>query len=406
MKTMKKITLLLFCISVSIKLMAGGYGVSLQAQKNIGMGHVGTGLYLDAGALFFNPGTLAQQNEKISLTLGVSPLFSTGYYQNRETRNTAETNNDLGTPAEFYFSYKITEQLVAGIGFYTPFGSGVKWPKDWEGRALISSIKLKSYFIQPTLSYKINESISIGAGLVFATGNVELNKDIPSLNGALSLKGKTNTGIGYNIGIHMNPTKKFSVGVSYRSKIDLEVEGGDANFEIPASIASSRIKEVDTFNSSLPMIASLNIGLAYRFTDKLTVAVDMNINKWKAYKTLDIVFDKNAILNAPQERNYRKTTTVRAGVQYAFSKGIIGRAGYYFDPSPVRKYFFSPETPSMHNHGFALGGSFQATKHLAIDLSLLAIYGQERYVGYSKDNFYGDFRSFAITPGIGISYKL
>lgn len=402
---MKKITLSVLCILMSINLMAGGYGVSLQAQKNIGMGHTGTGLYLDAGALFFNPGTLAQQKNKLSLVIGVSPLFSTGYYQNRETRNASETNNDLGTPAEFYFSYKITDKLVAGLGFYTPFGSGVKWPTDWEGRALITSIKLKSYFIQPTLSYKIHKSISIGAGFVMAMGNVEMKKDIPALNADLALNGDTDMGFGYNIGIHMNPTEQFSVGISYRSKIDLKVTDGEAQFNIPSSIAT-KINPKDTWSSSLPMISSLNIGLAYKFTKKLVVAVDMNVNKWKSYKTLDIAFNKNAGLNAPQERNYKNTITTRIGMQYAFSKGIVGRVGYYFDPTPVQKHLFSPETPSMHNHGFTLGNSIQATKHLSFDLSLLIINGQERFVGYAKDNFYGDFRSFAIAPGIGISYKL
>lgn len=403
---MKKFIVTVALVAMSFQLMAGGYGVSLQGQKNIGMGHTGTGFYLDAGALFFNPGALALQTDTLSFVLGVSPLFSTGYYQNRTTGSYSETNNDLGTPAELYISYKVAKNLVAGVGVYTPFGSGVKWSNGWEGRALITSIKLKSYFIQPTLAYKVNEWISFGAGLVLATGDVVLKKDIPALSGDLALEGKTNMGFGYNIGIQMHPAKNFSVGISYRSKIDLTVENGEANFNVPTSIGTTLVQSKDNFHSTLPMIASLNIGLAYQCTPKLLLALDMNVNKWRAYKTLDIVFEKNKSLSQPQKRNYKNTTTVRVGAQYIFSKGITGRIGYYYDPSPVRKEYFSPETPSMHNHGFALGSTVKASKRLSIDLSLLFINGQERYVGYASDNFWGDFRSFAIAPGIGVSYKL
>lgn len=402
---MRKISLFLFGCFVSTALFAGGYGVSLQSQKFLGMAHAGTGLYLDASAIFFNPGALAQQQTPWEFTLGVNPLFATGYYQNPTTKAKAETNNPVGTPLQFYASHKINQQLTVGLGFYTPFGSGIQWDKDWEGRALITKIKLKTYFLQPTLSYAINDWLGIGAGLSIALGDVVLAKDIPTINGDMELNGKAKPAIGYNLGIYLQPTDKLSLGINYRSKVDLKVKDGDATFRVPEALANTKIFTKDTFGASLPMISSLNLGLAYRFDSQWTLATDINFNNWSEYEELLIEFDQNNALNAPQERNYKNTVTARIGMQYTVNEKLTTRAGFYYDPTPVRKHLFTPETPSMNSLGFTLGGSYRPHPKLGIDFSLLVINGMERNAGYEKDNFKGDFRSFAISPGIGLSYS-
>ncbi len=402
---MKRITLLVvFCLAASY-LFAGGYGVAIQSQKFLGMGHTGTGLYLDGSAIFFNPGALSQQQKKWEFTFGINPLFSKGYYQNTKTLASTETENPVGTPVEFYGSYRISDKFTAGIGFYTPFGNGLEWPKGWAGRALITEIKLKTYFLQPTLSYKINDWLDIGAGFVVAMGDVILKKDIPSFEGNLTLEGKADTGFGYNLGVYLQPNENLSIGISYRSKIEMEVNDKKAIFTVPRALANTKIHTDDTFRAMLPMTSSLNLGAAYRFSDKLTVAADLNFNNWSEYEQLLVKFNKNSALTTPQQRNYKNTITARIGAQYLVNEKFTARAGFYYDPSPVRQNFFSPETPSMNNLGFTLGGSYQATERLGIDFSLLVINGLERYVGYENDNFWGDFRSFAVSPGIGITYS-
>ncbi|MBS9768199.1 MAG: outer membrane protein transport protein [Flavobacteriaceae bacterium] len=402
---MKKIAVLVgFLWLTTSTVFAGGYGVGLQSQKFLGMGHAGTGLFLDGSAIFFNPGALSQQEQKWAFVLGVHPLFSTGYYQNQETLATSQTENKVGTPLEFYGSYKINDKLVAGIGFYTPFGNGIQWPKGWEGRALITSIQLKTYFVQPTLSYKVTDWLSIGGGLVIAMGDVTLKKDIPSIDSDLTLEGKADVGLGYNLGIYLQPNENMSIGINYRSKIMMNVKNKTATFSVPQSLSKTIIPN-DTFSASLPMTSSLNIGMAYRFGEKWLVATDFNFNNWSEYEELLVEFDKNKALTAPQKRDYKNTITARIGVQYTVNEKLQARAGFYYDPSPVRTNFFSPETPSMNNLGFTLGGSYQVTERLGVDCSLLIINGLERYVGYKSDNFFGDFRSFAVSPGIGVSYK-
>lgn len=402
---MRKVFLFVFFCLVGSYLYAGGYGVSLQSQKFLGMGHTGVGLYLDGSAIFFNPGALAQQKNQWEFTFGVNTLFSKGYYQNPETRATSETKNPVGTPAQFYASYRITPRLVAGIGFYTPFGSAVEWPKGWEGRALITNIQLKTYFFQPTLSYAVNDWLSIGAGFVVVMGSEIIEKDIPAIEGKLKIEGGATPAYGYNLGILLQPTKELSLGINYRSKVKVTVENGDAKFNVPSALAGTKFITNDKFSASLPMISSLNLGVAYKINPQWLVAADVNFNNWSEYEELLFNFEKNTSLIKTQQRNYKNSVTARIGTQYLVNDKWTARAGFYYDPTPVRENFFSPETPSMNNLGFTLGGSFQATQRLGIDFSMLIINGLERNVGYKEDNFWGDFRSFAVSPGIGLTYS-
>ena len=67
-------------------------------------------------------------------------------------------------------------------------------------------ISLKTFFYQPTLSYKITEKLGIGLGYIFANGDFSLRKGIPiqdSLGnyGEATLAGKA-SGQGFNAGVY------------------------------------------------------------------------------------------------------------------------------------------------------------------------------------------------------------
>ena len=54
---MKKILLLVLAL-IPVLTFAQGFQVNLDGQKQIGMGHTGTGLVQDGASVFFNPGAV------------------------------------------------------------------------------------------------------------------------------------------------------------------------------------------------------------------------------------------------------------------------------------------------------------------------------------------------------------
>lgn len=386
---------------------AGGFQVNLQGTKQTGMGHLGTSFYLGASSTYFNPAMMGLDSNTVNVELGASFIASNVTYQNQSTGISEQTDNPLGTPFYLYATYKINDDLSAGLGVYTPFGSSVDWGEDWTGKNLIQDISLRAIYIQPTLSYNVNDKLSVGAGLTYVLGSFEINRSAPlpiGSNNTVNLEG-SETGIGFNAGVYYQATEKIGIGVTYRSQVDIDLEDGDADFTVDASLAASFPD--GKFSASLPLPATTTVGLSYQATEDLLIAVEANFVQWGEYKSLDFDFANNTDLleDSKNPRNYEDAVIYRIGAQYSVNDMLDVRAGFYYDESPITDQFFNPETPNTDNLGFTTGLSIAPTDNLTIDASFLFILGQERESEYEPQNFGGKYKAASAIPGIGVNLK-
>ncbi len=401
----KNLFLLLGLCLYSVAMLGGGFQVRLQGHKQTGIGLIGTPFAYDASSIFYNPGSLAFYEGKFSASAGASGIFSNHIFQKDGTNYQARTDNPTGTPFFGYFSYKFKDQLAVGVGVYTPFGSSAKWNDDWAGRYLIQNIKLSAIFIQPTVAWNYKNKFGIGAGFVVALGNVEINKALPySEESSANLKGNA-TSYGFNAGVYYRPIEKLSIGVDYRSKIVMELEGGDATFVVPSALSTS-VPAENKFDASLPLPANLDFGLSYDFNDKFTLAAEVNWIMWNTYDSLNFTFEESgALLNNDNPRNYKDTWIPRIGAQYKLNDMFTFRAGAYYDSSPADEKYFTPETVTLNTIAFTLGATITPVKGLEIDLSYLELHGLEAEKSYEPANFSGTYKTMTFIPGIGLSYR-
>jgi len=395
---------LMFCLC-SVTLLGGGYQVRLQGHKQTGIGLIGTPFAFDASSIFYNPGSLALYDGKYSISVGASGIISNHIFQKEATNYQARTENPLGTPFFGYFSIKIKDKIAVGIGVYTPFGSSAKWNEDWAGRYLIRDVKISAIYIQPTVAYQYKGKFGIGAGFVYAIGNVELNKALPySETSKANLKGKA-TNFGFNAGVFYKPIEKLSIGIDYRSQIMMKLEGGDATFTVPSALSGS-VPTTNKFNAELPMPANLDFGLAYQINDKFLLAAEVNWVMWNTYKSLDFEFEQSGdLLNTQNPREYKDSWITRLGGQYKLNDIFTFRAGVYYDPSPANEKYFTPETVTLNTIAFTLGATITPVKGLEIDLSYLELHGLQADKTYEPDNFGGTYKTMTFIPGIGLSYR-
>ena len=283
---MKRLVIVVLASILSMTVFAEGYQVNLLSTKQTGMGHVGTGMKLGAESMHFNPAGLVFLRTNMDFSLGISAIMAKAKYS--YDGYSAKTDNPVGTPLYAYAGFKIYENLAAGISLTTPYGNSLKWPKNWAGAGLIQDISLKAYVIQPTLSYKITDRLSIGVGLQLAWGNVNLSRALMSAGdlqriGAefenflpllasvpsnvisdadkqamqemvasmknaevppayARLEGNAHMRVGFNVGIMYDVCDQVTVGLSYRSKIKMRVKEGEASL----NYANRRIEDLFT----------------------------------------------------------------------------------------------------------------------------------------------------------------
>lgn len=403
---MKKISLIVILAIMNCSgLFAGGYQVRLQGARQSGMGLTGTSLISGASDIFYNPGSLSFLSNKFEFTAGGNLVFSNVEFRSLESDYIAKTDNPASTPFFFYGAGKISNNWAAGLGIYTPYGSKAQWPEDWSGRYLIQNIALSSIYFQPTLSYQITDNLSLGAGLVWVIGSVDLQKALPyNEHSYVQLNGSA-TAFGFNIGVLFKPTQTIHIGVDYRSKIEISLEDGDAEFHLPSSITSI-IPTNNKFSSSLPLPANLDFGISWQVSQRLLLSLEMNWVMWNCYDTLTFTFAQSGeLLNNKNPRLYNNTVIPRAGLEYQIQSKLKIRTGVYYDNSPANDDYFSPETVTLNTLGFTFGLTYHPIENLNIDLSFVQLMGMESEKNYSPGNFAGRYQSTASIPGLGITYN-
>jgi long-chain fatty acid transport protein len=400
--------LLILCLAATTSF-GGGYQVGLHNMRNIGMGLIGTSLSYDASALFYNPGGAAFVNDKWSFSGGVSLLMARTTFQAKDVQYQTHLQSKMNTPLYFYAAYKPTANLSVGLAVNTPYGNGLAWDDDWKGRYLIQNLSFKAFTFQPTVSYKFKDIVGIGIGLVYAYGTVDMNKALPldgsTSEGTLNINGSTGS-FGFNAGVMVKPAKGLSIGVDYRSKIEMKVKGGDATFTVPQALGSSFPNtKVDVM---LPLPANLDFGISYEF-GKVMVGLNLCYVFWDTYDSLAFTFEKvsptQAITRSASPALYMNKLIPRLGVQYKINDVVTARVGGYYDPSPVKDDYLNPQTPSTNQIGLTCGLSVYPVKGLSIDAAFLYIMGSERSGTFSPDNFAGTYSNAVYSPGIGLSYS-
>ena len=284
---MKQLLLTISALLFATAVCAEGYQVNTLSAKQLGMGHVGTGMKLNSESIYFNPAGTAFQTSRFSFSVGITGIKSNAtYLSNNDYRGNpqiqAHSDNKISTPLYAYFNYKATKNLAVGLGFYTPYGSSMNWGDNWSGSHLIQQINLAAYTFQPTVSFRICDRLSVGAGLMLTWGNFDLSramlpigtgnktlaqgfntigKLLPALGAgaglspeeiaryqamaqqgetyftdnlqdksivSAKLEGNANLAVGVNAGILWDVTDEWSIAMSYRSRMDMKVDKGTA----------------------------------------------------------------------------------------------------------------------------------------------------------------------------------
>ena len=392
---------------------AEGYQVNTLSAKQLGMGHVGTGMKLNSESLFFNPAATAFQTTKFDFSIGMTGISPSSTYTTlNDYTGTApqvsKTKKGISTPMFAYFNYKPTEDLAIGLAFNTPFGSSLDWGPNWAGAHLVQDITLEAFSVQPTISYKLWDKVSIGVGMSISWGSFDLSRSMlpvgAQTNGILSamlgnnpaagvianagdnalvsarLNGDAKIAYGVNLGIMYDICKEWTIGMSYRSKTQMTVDEGHAKLNflndnvknvltaIPGLIPAL---EKGTFTASLPAPATISWGVSFRPTPKWELAADLQWVGWSAYKDLNVHFNETElkIEDINSVKNYDNTIMIRIGGQYRISDLLTARMGMYVDESPVRSDFMNPETPSMTKLSYTAGLSIRPTEFMSINIA-------------------------------------
>jgi len=389
---------------------AQGFQVNLHGEKQVGMGNTGTGLLQDGASVLFNPGAVAMLPQNY-IQGSISPLFFNSAFQSTGSNVQYNTATKIATPFTGYAVWgPKSAPWKIGLGVYTPFGGLTDWGNSWEGKYVLESLNLKAIYIQPTISVKLTDYLSIGGGFVYNYGSVDLTKAIPVTNsagqdGQAELKG-SGKGYGWNAGIYIKTESGITFGITHRSEVNTKIDGGDALFTNIAPSVKANFPDGNQFSSQIPLPSTTSLGMGIYPCDKWTIGIDFNVVRWDVYKSLDFTYTEPVAgsLTTSSARNYKDALDIRGGAEYRATSKVALRFGGGFASTAVRDGYVTPEAPDANRVYGTLGFGYKVGNSLDLDVSFEYEHLMSRTQTNLESNLSGTFKTEVIIPGISLAY--
>ena len=216
---------------------ASGFQLMEQNASGLGNAYAGQAAAAEnASTIFFNPAGMTQlPGKQISGTLSIiRPTID--FTDNGASRSPAGAPSPAGggnggdaggwnyIPSG-YFSWQLTPRLWAGIGVTAPFGLNTDYDLNYIGRFQSQKAELKTYDVNPSLAFKINDAVSIGGGLSYQHAKLSLDRSFfagAALPQTVSL---SDNSWGWNLGAMFNLGSATRLGLSYRSEMKQDLAG-------------------------------------------------------------------------------------------------------------------------------------------------------------------------------------
>ena len=355
-------------------ILASGLTSYEQGQPSIGTANVGQAAYAeDASIAYFNPAGMTHL-ERSEIELGSQLMVYTAKFRTDSGVTNPPTGNDGGNAGMvlpgggFYYVQKLFNGRAAvGLALNAPAGFGINYDHSWKGRYAIQESMLAVANINPSVAYKVNDWLSVGAGLsvyyAVAKNEMAVNNLGPS-DGNLKVTA-SDWRVGYNLGVLLEPRKGTRIGVAYRSQANFNLEG-KAKTEGLGPVLDANVGGHPRMHIELPIARSIMVSGYQDLNSQWAVLADVGWQDWSAFKRETIRFPKTTV---DVNEDWKDTWRVGLGAHYRPIQRLLLKAGFSYDSDPTSLANRLPTLPASEQWRYATGFDYDLNKNMVISLN-------------------------------------
>ncbi|MGE4580207.1 MAG: OmpP1/FadL family transporter [Desulfuromonadales bacterium] len=389
-------------------------GFALIEQSVSGLGNAFAGAAAtgeDASTIFFNPAALTLL-EGQQVVAGAHVIAPSAKFSQQGASNiaggeiTGGNSGDasvVGVAPNLYYAANLNNGWSVGLGIFAPFGLATEYDKDWIGRYHAVESDVMTININPTVAYRVNENLSLGAGVSAQYIDVTLSQmvDFGLATGVTALASNPDAdiyadltaddwGYGFNLGALYEFNENTRVGVAYRSRIKHTVKG-DAVFSAqnPTFLGSITVAPgvtlADAAAAELPnqgvkgditLPASASLSVYHRLNSQWAVMADIMWTEWSTFDKLLIEFDSRdpSLTTENWDDNWRYSV----GANYTPNDRLVLRGGLAYDETPIpNAKYRTPRIPGEDRFWVAFGAGYKLTKQMKLDFGYAHLFVQD-----------------------------
>ena len=391
-----------------------GNGIAINEQSVSGMGTSFAGrasAVNDASILFGNPAGLSKLERPE--VVGGFGLVKANVDIDDASAETHKGDMVPLTPVPFaYYASPIDEKFSWGLGLYVPYALISDYEKSFGGRFKGQYSKVEVVTLQPTLSYQINDRVSVGFG---PTINKIKGKLVNKLDNRAALgTGETKVGIkgddvayGFNVGLMVDVTDSLTWGLTYHSKVDYTLEGRTRITNGSGRIFSQFNGDYDaSLDFTTP--ETIDTSVTYKLDDQWTLYAGTTFTRWSRLQEIVVenegtpsLLGMQPIGEVSEELKWHNTWSYAIGASYQLNPQWVLRTGLAIDPSPAENEHRSVRIPVGNRKVFSVGAGWSPNPDLTIDVAYSYLQESSAKVNQASKELAGA----EIAPGFSAEYN-
>jgi long-chain fatty acid transport protein len=395
---------IVLAVTVAGEASAGSYAVDAISAR--GLGRANSGEVADTGAesLFWNPAGIARaprelmvggdwtdvsetiQDNGSTITRPIAPGgFTTPV---GGTQNISKGYQSYGAPVGA-ISLPIGDTFAVGLSVDQPFR--LKGDFGVNGFSRYDTIRnsIDTTDVQLTAAAKATDWLDLGAGVIAQHMKASLDSASPNLSPVAPDALRSLAGSSWNYGWTVGAQARVStvtVGVSYSSAIRQHLSGALklSGLQAPLDAANFQAPARTTFSTPW----SVALGARWAVTPQLTLDGQIVRSGWSEYDAITVGF---AGQTATIPQNYKDTTSVALGVDFALSDTYSLRSGIRFDPTPTPDNLREPGAADSDRWVYAVGASARLGGGATLEAGVA-------YSDFQRSKIFDDLTFYGGTP--------
>lgn len=364
---------------------ASGFQLIEQNASGLGNAYAGSAAVAEnASTIFYNPAGMTQlKDREISgglVAVGTSFKFSDNGSSVGALAGSGNGGDGggWGFVPNAYMSWALNKDLYLGVGVGAPFGLKTEYSNPWVGAAQSTMFDIKTYNVNPSIAYRVNDAFSIGGGVNWQRFSSEYTKQYAVINqvGApspaaaaspvkLTLDGDA---WGWNVGGLWTLSPATKVGVSYRSAISYDLTG---NINVSGPILGGASSNTAA-KASVKLPDVFILSGTQQVSDKWQMLGDVSWTGWSSIPKIDVLYGASKLaLNT----DFRDTWRAAVGANYQYTDAIKLKFGVAYDQTPVKGAATRlVSLPDNDRTWFSAGAQWTPSKGSTLDFGVSYLY--------------------------------
>ena len=407
---------------------ASAFALIEQSASGLGNSFAGAAAAAeDASTIFYNPAGMTLLKGPADFSIGAAFINVTAKFTDQGSqpsgaalgglgitngpRPLGGTGGDAGSLAavpNFYLAVDVAPDWKVGVGVSVPFGLKTEYQGDWLGRFQAVKSDIMTLNINPSVAWKVNDTISLGGGVSYQQIDAELTSNanyvaaafaaaggvaglpgsatfansVPAANaeGRVMVYG-TDGALGYNLGAMIQATAGTRIGLTYRSPIKYHITGGVAFDNAPPQLGNLN----GAVSVDIKMPDSASLALSQKLGSSFTLLADVTWTGWSKIQELRIVRDTGATLSNTPE-NFKNTYRYGLGATYHHSDAWSFKAGVALDQTPVNDTDRTPRLPDQDRTWLSFGAKYGISKDSSLDVGYAHLFIKEASINQNGGN--------------------